>query len=285
MAGPVLNLIYPARFVRRDIAEANRAALGEPAVYRVLAATGAAATDDAVLAVGAALAVGREHSEVVISAVLPYRKPRLEVGGGIAEEMLELTEEMARLETARGAMEQRGIMAKPTARLASDPAAELADIASSASALVISAEHPDYQVVTASAEVPVAVTLAAEVPLAWSTVAIRAGTSSGASAAAEVASLLAAGGHMGIVVDPAGLSGRALDRFVSPLRGAGLSTELSGQVPDDALIVARQDGPRAGAHLIVRAGPGYTPTEPAQFAVADVGQADIDQADIDQEVR
>jgi Kef-type K+ transport system membrane component KefB len=40
MAGPVLNVIYPARFVRRDIAEANRAALGEPAVYRVLAATG-----------------------------------------------------------------------------------------------------------------------------------------------------------------------------------------------------------------------------------------------------
>jgi Kef-type K+ transport system membrane component KefB len=276
MSGPVLNLIYPARFVRRDIAEANRAALGVPAVYRILAATGAATTDDAVLAVGTALAVGREHSELVISAVLPYRTPRLEVGGGIAEEVLELTEEMAHLETAREAMEQRGIIAKPTARLASDPAAELADIASSASTLVISAEHPDYQAVTASVEVPVAVTLA-EAPHAWSTVAIRAGTGSDASAAAEVASLLAAGGHTGIVVDPAGLSGRALDRFVSLLRGAGLSTELSGQAPDDALIVARQDGPQAGAHLIVRAGPGYTPAESAQLVVADVGQADIDQ--------
>jgi Kef-type K+ transport system membrane component KefB len=279
MAGPVLNVIYPARFVRRDIAEANRAALGESAVYRVLAATGATTTDDAVLAVGTALAVGHEHSEVVISAVLPYRTPRLEVGGGIAEEMLELTEEMARLEKARGAMEQRGIVAKPTARLAPDPAAELTDIASSASALVISADHPDYQAVTASAQVPVAVTLTAEAPPAWSTVAIRAGTGSDASAAAEVAGLLAAGGHTGIVVNPAGLSGRALDRFVGLLRGAGLGTELSGQVPGDALIIARQDGPQAGAHLIVRAGPDYTPAEPAQLAVADIGQAGIGQED------
>ena len=40
MAGPVLNVIYPARFVRRDIAEANREALGEVASYQVLVATG-----------------------------------------------------------------------------------------------------------------------------------------------------------------------------------------------------------------------------------------------------
>ena len=57
----------------------------------------------------------REHAEVVMSAMLPYRMPRLEVGGGIAEEMLELTEEMSRLETARRVMEERGITAKPTA--------------------------------------------------------------------------------------------------------------------------------------------------------------------------
>jgi Kef-type K+ transport system membrane component KefB len=279
MAGPVLNVIYPARFVRRDLAEANRAALGEPTVYRVLAATGATTTDNAVLTAATALAAGHEHSEVIISAVLPYRTSRLEVGSGIAEEMLDLTEEMARLETARGAMEQCGIVAKPTARLAADPAAELSDIASSASALVISADHPDYETVTASAEVPVAVTLAAETPPAWSAIAVRAGTGSDASAAAEVASLLAAEGRTGIVVDPAGLSGRALDRFVGLLRGSGLSTERSGQVPGDALIVAGRDGSQAGVHLIVRAGPNYTPAESAQLAVAGVGQADLEQED------
>ncbi len=291
MAGPVLNVIYPARFVRRDIAEANQAALGESAIYRVLAATGSPATgastrapavagavspaaDDAVLAVGAALAAAREHAEVVIAAVLPYGTRRLEVGGGIAEEMLELTEEMSRLEAARGVLERRGITAKPTARLAADPAAELADLASSASVLVISADHPDYRTVTAAAAVPVEVTVAADIPEQWSAIAVRAGTGTDASAAAEVAVLLAAGSHTGVTVDPAGLSGRGLERFVGLLKGVGLSTEISGQVPDGALVVTRRDGPMTGAHVIVAAGRSYTPDESAPLAVADLGQED-----------
>ena len=36
MAGPLLNLIYPERFVRGDIAEADRAALGTAAGHRIL---------------------------------------------------------------------------------------------------------------------------------------------------------------------------------------------------------------------------------------------------------
>jgi Kef-type K+ transport system membrane component KefB len=294
MAGPVLNVIYPARFVRRDVAEANKAALGEPAVYRVLAATvppagglpapgalvgsGGGASlgpDDAVLAVGAAMAAARENAEVVIGAVLPYRAPRLEVGGGIAEEMLELTEEMSRLEAARGVLERRGVRAKPTARLAADPAAELADLASSASALVISADHPDYREISASTAVPLEVTVAGDAPGQWSAIAVRAGTGTAASAAAaEVAGLLAAGSRTTLIVDPAGQSGRGLDRFVGLLRDAGLSAEISGQVPDGALVVSRGDGPAEGAHVIVRAGPSYTPAESAPLAVADLGQED-----------
>jgi len=289
MAGPVLNVIYPARFVRRDIAEAKQAALGEPAVYRVLAATGSSAgagapadasgaspgADDAVLAIGAAMAAARGHAEVVIGAVLPYQTPRLEVGGGLAQEMLELTEEMSRLEAARGVLEARGITAKPTARLAADPAAELADLASSASVLVISAAHPDHREITETTAVPVAVTVAADAPEQWSGVVVRAGAGSAASAAAaEVAGLLAAGSRTGVIVDPAGQSGRGLDRFVGLLRDAGLSAEISGQVPDGALVVTRGDGPAAGAHVIVRAGPSYTPAESAPLAVADLGQED-----------
>jgi hypothetical protein len=291
MAGPLLNALYPARFVRRDIAEANRAALGEPAIYRVLAVTGApaagapaaeaartgigtSAADGAVLAVGAALAAAREHAEVVIGAVLPYRAHRLEVGGGIAEEMLELTEEMSRLEAARGAMERRGITAKPTARLAADPAAELADLAATASVLVISARHPDYQAVTTTAAVPVEVTVTADAPQQWAAIAVRAGTGADASAAAEVAGLLATGSRTSVTVDPAGHGGRGLDRFVGLLRDVGLSTEISGQLPAGALVVTQGDGPVAGVHVIVAAGPSYIPAESAPLAVADLGQED-----------
>jgi Kef-type K+ transport system membrane component KefB len=272
MAGPVLNVIYPARLVRRDVAEADRAALGQAAAYRILVATGAQATDKAVLAVGTALAGARENAQLIISALLPYRAPRLEVGGGLAGELLEMTEEMAHLEAAAREPEERGVAVSLLARFSTDPAAELAGIASSADALVISAAHPDYPAVAGSAGVRLAVTVATDAPPAWPAVAVRAGTSADATAAAEAAGWLAAGGPSSIVVDPAGLSGRALDRFVSLMGSAGLSAEISGQVPEGALIVARHDGPRAGAHLIVRASPGYTPAESAPLAVADLSQ-------------
>jgi len=38
--------------------------------------------------------------------------------------------------------------------------------------------------------------------------------------------------------------------------------------------VARNDGPQDGAHLIVRAGPEYTPEESAPVVVADLAQKD-----------
>src|SRR5215469_8207715 len=213
MAGPVLNVIYPARYVRRDIAEASKAALGEAVVYRVLAATGAQDSDDAVLGVSTAFAAGRANTQLVISALLPYRAPRLEVGSGLAAELLEMTEEMDHLEAAARVPEERGVAVSTLARFSSHPAAELAGIASAASALVIASAHPDYQAVTTSTDVRVAVTVTGLVPQDWDTVVVRAGSGADASAAAEVASQLAAGRPARIVVDPAGLGGRALDRF------------------------------------------------------------------------
>jgi Kef-type K+ transport system membrane component KefB len=272
MAGPVLNVIYPPELVRRDVAEADRAALGGADASQVVVATGEQATDESVLAVGTALAAGREHAQLVISALLPYRVPRLEVGAGLADELLEMTEAMGRLEEAAQVPKKRGIAVCLLARFSADPAAELASAASSASALVISATRPDYQAVARSAGVRVAVTVSTAVPPAWPAVVVRAGTGANASAAAEVASFLAVGAGARVIVDPAGLSGRPLDRFVGLLRTAGPSTQTSGQVPDGALIVAQQNGPQEGAHLIVRAGPDYTPAESAPLVAAALGQ-------------
>ena len=271
MAGPVLNVIYPARFVRRDIAEANREALGQAAAYQVLVATGEQVSDAAVLAVGTALAAGHEHAQLVISAVLPYRAPRLEVGGGLAGELLQMTEEMTHLEEAARAPQERGVAVSLLARFSADPAAEVAVIAASASALVISAAHPDYRVLSA-ADVRMVVTVASAPPSGWPAVVVRAGTGADAGAAAEVASLLAASGQAAIVVDPAELSGRALERFTSQLATSGAAPKISARMPDDALVVARQDGSQAGAHLVVRAGPGYIPAEPVPLVVAGLGQ-------------
>jgi Kef-type K+ transport system membrane component KefB len=272
MAGPVLDVIYPARFVRRDIAEANQEALGETTAYHVLVATGEQESDAAVLAAGTALAAGHEHAQLVISALLPYRAPRLEVGGGLAGELLQMTEEMTTLEDAARVPQERGIAVSVLARFSTDPAAELAIIASSASALVIAAGHPDYRVLSAADDVRLMVTVAAAPPSGWSAVVVHAGTGTDAEAAAEVASLLAASARVPVVVDPAGLSGRALDRFTSQLTTSGTAPEISASVPDDALIVAPRGESPGGAHLVVQAGPGYVPAESVPLATADLGQ-------------
>ncbi len=277
MAGPVLNVIYPARFVRRDIAEANREALGEGVAYQVLVAMGEQASDVAALAIGTALAAARDHAQLVISALLPYRAPRLEVGGGLAVELLQMTEEMIRLEEAALLPQERGIAVSLLARFSADPAAELAAVAAAASVLVISAAHPDYQAVAAADDIRMVVTVTAAPPAGWRRVVVRAGTGPDADAAAEAASLLAAGGPATIVVDPAGLAGRALDRFTSQLATTGPAPEVSARVPDDALVVARQGGATQDAHLVVRAGPGYVQAEPGALVPADLGQAGLGQ--------
>ncbi len=274
MAGPVLDAIYPAKFVRRDIAEANREALGEAAAYQVLVATGEQASDPAVLAVGTALAAGHEHAQLVISALLPYRAPRLEVGGGLAGELLQMTEEMTHLEEAAREPQERGVAVSLLARFSTDPAAELAVIASSASALVISPAHPDYRVLSAADDIRMVVTVTSVPPSGWAAVAVHAGTGVDAEATAEVASLLAAGSRAAIVVDPAGLTGRVLERFTSQLATSGEPVQVSARVPDDALTVARRDSPQAGANIVVRAGSGYVPAESVPLAAASLGLED-----------
>ena len=67
MAGPLLHLIYPDRYVQRDIAEADRAALGTAAEHRILVLIEAPETAAPLVEVGAALTASREHSELILS--------------------------------------------------------------------------------------------------------------------------------------------------------------------------------------------------------------------------
>ena len=59
MAGPLLHLICPDRFLPRDIAEADRAALGTAAGHRILVLIEAPEAAAPLVEVGAALAASR----------------------------------------------------------------------------------------------------------------------------------------------------------------------------------------------------------------------------------
>src|SRR5262249_18525470 len=124
MTGPLLRLIYPERFVLRDIAEADRAALGTVAGHRILVLIQAPETAAPLVEVGAALAASREHSELILSHLVAHRHDaRLEVGSGMGGELLEITGTMGKLHALADRASVRGVSAGGQCRVSGGTAA------------------------------------------------------------------------------------------------------------------------------------------------------------------
>lgn len=123
MTGPLLTRAYPKRRIARDIAEAERAALGDEATTRalVVAAPGAASTPMVEVAFG--LLEGASPAEVVVAAFEPQRA-KLEMGSGLTDELAEMAETMERQQVLVRAGEEVGtpvrIMANPSADVTAD---------------------------------------------------------------------------------------------------------------------------------------------------------------------
>jgi Kef-type K+ transport system membrane component KefB len=124
MAGPLLSLIYPARLVERDIAQAQRAALDTPPAYRVLVLVPPERDATAMVARAADLAQTRTPAEVVLSRLLPYPTARMEVGSGLSGELLAMTEAMGELSRLAEPVRARGIVVPVLVRFSNDPDAD-----------------------------------------------------------------------------------------------------------------------------------------------------------------
>ena len=74
MAGPLLHLIYPDRFMRRDLAQADRATTGNAAAHRILVHIEAPETAAPLVDLGAALAASREHSQLILSHLVAQQR-------------------------------------------------------------------------------------------------------------------------------------------------------------------------------------------------------------------
>ncbi len=124
MAGPLLKVIYPHRIMERDIAEADRAALGEAAAHRIVVLIDDPATAGPLIDVGSRLAASRPHSQLVLSHLVPHKPAgRLEVGAGLGGELLQMTQTMA---TLKGLAAEAGdVDATIQSRFSDDVRAEL----------------------------------------------------------------------------------------------------------------------------------------------------------------
>ncbi|WP_344854598.1 cation:proton antiporter [Planomonospora alba] len=274
MTGPLLRRVYPDRRVARDIAEAERAALGETAAHRVLAVVPAPPGEQGPLVeLSAALARAASPCEVALVHLRPYPRQRLEVGTGLSSELAEMAETLHDLETLAAAARDRGAQARVVSRFAADVAAELPEVVTGArpDLVVLPAGVPGYAEVRAAAACRVLTVASPGGPQADGTgpVAVHygsGGSGGAADAAALVALALAVSRGRPLVVAGGGRAA-ALARRLAKL-GVAAS---AGEVPPGALVVAPDAAAVPdGAHLLVRAEQDPDPVDWAA-AVAALG--------------
>ena len=153
MAGPLLKLIYPIRIMERDIAEADRAALGTTAAHRILVLIDDPQSAGPLIDVGARLAASRPNSELVLSHLVPHRPAgRLEVGSGLGGELLQMTQTMARLKELAAQAGSPRVAATVQSRFSDDVRAELPAFVAAAEPDTIVLGHPAGDQRTLSAD-------------------------------------------------------------------------------------------------------------------------------------
>jgi Kef-type K+ transport system membrane component KefB len=251
MAGPLLHFIYPDRFVLRDKAEADRAALGTAAGHRILVLIEAPETAAPLVEVGAALAASRGHSELILSYLVAHpHDTRLEVGTGLGGELLEMTRTTGKLQALADRASARGVPAVVQSRFSEDIAAELPGYVAAAEpdTIVLGPGGTSRGTLAADGAVQL-VTVLRSLPEPPGAVAVLWTKGKGGAAAVQVAAQLAVADRLKLVISPAGG------------RRAGLAAELTkdgiaasdGPPPAGAIVVAAADS-SDDAHLAVLAG-------------------------------
>ena len=159
MTGPLLALAYPRQRVARDIAEAERVALGEDVATRVLVVTRPDA-DNAVLVELAIAALGAARpAEVVVADIRPQPR-RLEVGSGLSTGLAELAAAMEQQQALVRVGEARGVPVRVIAQQSDDVAEELANLLTAltpAGLVVVWAGDEHREPAAAAAQCPVVV--------------------------------------------------------------------------------------------------------------------------------
>jgi Kef-type K+ transport system membrane component KefB len=251
MAGPLLSLIYPERFVRGDTAEADRVALGTATGRRILVLIETPETAAPLIDVGAALAASREHSQLILCHLVARQHDTgLEVGTGLGGELLETTSAQGKLRALAERASARGVATVVQSQFSQDIAAELPGYVAAAEpdTIVLGPGGTPREALAADGTVQL-VTVLRSLPEAPGVVAVRWMRGEGGAAAVQVAAQLAVAGRLKLVISPGGG------------RRAGLAAELTrdgiaasdGPPPAGAVVVAAA-ADSDGAHLAVLAG-------------------------------
>lgn len=234
MTGPWLRRAYPDRRVRRDIAEAERAALGsDAATRRVLLVTDLAADNESAVQIGCALVAGREPAELVVAALQTTQK--IDLGSGLTDELAAIAASMEDTQSLVRVGESLGVPVRVIAHSTGDAAADLTELASALDpiALLQRDGDPTRDAVAAAVDCPVLVL--GDVPTVAESEAVVVAWPGGPDADAAVvagAQIAAAFSRPLVIAAAEGGSARRRQAMVDALtaRGVALAETVHEQV-------------------------------------------------------
>ncbi len=269
MTGPLLSFAYPARRVARDIAEAERAALGEEAVDRILVLSRPEQDDAVLVGVAAAQLAGARPAEIVVADLQPQGRA-LEVGSGLSLELAEMAAGMERQQRLVHEGERLGIPVRVIAHPSADPEQDLVELVGALrpQGLVSWSDHAALAAVTAANESPVVVVAAGTPAFDQDAVVVvhHGGDSDGDAALALGARLALTRG----VALRVGGDGRRISAARAALEGRGVRIVAEAEESPLAAVPIEVWGASAGATsgLRVRA---ELDAVPADFASIPLG--------------
>jgi Kef-type K+ transport system membrane component KefB len=137
MTSPLLHLVYPPRVLERDIAAAERAAMGLEEAYTVVVLVEDPQADAGLVELACDL-VGRESpSQILVTRVVTRSRPKPEVASGLGADLMLMASTADELRQLARQVEARGLKASVASRFSDDPWAEVADLAASSDADVV----------------------------------------------------------------------------------------------------------------------------------------------------
>lgn len=142
MTGPLLKRVYSDRVMQRDIAAAERAALGLIDSYRVLVLV----DDDprrsrSMAAIGDALLGTGRPAEVVLSRLITRPSAPLEVGAALAPDLARMATTVDELNALAVELRARGVPVSVLTRFSADPWADVVSQATAVEANVVLVDH------------------------------------------------------------------------------------------------------------------------------------------------
>jgi Kef-type K+ transport system membrane component KefB len=137
MTEPVLRVFYPDRILARDIAEAEKATLGDPGAYRLVLSLPDGASDAERMVNLSADLVGDERpSELLMTRYIPVHLGP-ELGSGLTGQLGEMATSVEEMRVLAKRAEHRGLRTSTRSQFSADPAADLSCQAAAVDARVV----------------------------------------------------------------------------------------------------------------------------------------------------